>query len=65
MKIDSTGKKIKRDESEYTSIQVSFPVKMYIEEKGLELRKILKRSKRVSHDTVLKWLFGLDKEEKP
>ena len=62
--MDSPGKKIKKDESEYTSIQVSFAVKMYIEEKGLELRKILKRSKRVSHDTVLKWLFGLDKEDK-
>jgi hypothetical protein len=56
--------KQRKDESEYTSIQVSFAVKMYIEEKGLELRKILKRSKRVSHDTVLKWLFGLDKEDK-
>lgn len=63
--MDSPGKKkIPKDESEYTSIQVSFDVKMYIEEKGLELRKILKRSKRVSHDKVLRWLFGLDKEEK-
>ncbi|MCK9592892.1 MAG: hypothetical protein M0Q91_12885 [Methanoregula sp.] len=62
--MDSPGKKKPKDESEYTSIQVSFAVKMFMDEKALELRKVLKRSKRVSYDNVLKWLFGLDKEEK-